>query len=137
MGKFNLDFSGIENLSKRFEDMGGDLKELANQALKETHNHVTPKVEQAMNSSKYNFNRTGKTKETLRRKAQIEWAGYVASVGVGYDINKGGLPSIFLMHGTPTIAPDKKLYNAFFSNKTKKEVSELQKDVFIRAIIKG
>ena len=140
--KFVLDFEGIDILSKRFEDMGGDLKELADKALQETHAYVTPKVEQAMSASPYNFNRTGKTKGSLKRKAVVEWEGNVASVGVGFDIEKGGLPSIFLMHGTkvhgtPRVAPDRNLYNAIFSNKTKKEVQELQKDVFVNALLKG
>lgn len=137
MGKFKLDFEGIAILSKRFEDMGGDLNVLANKALKETHAHVTPKIEQAMNSSKFNFDRTRKTKSSLQKNAKVEWTGNVASVGVGYDIKHGGLPSIFLMHGTPTIAPDRKLYNSVFSNKTRKEVQELQKEVFINEILRG
>lgn len=135
--KFELDFEGIDILSKRFEDMGGDLKALSNKALQETHAYVTPKIEQAMSASPYNFNRTGKTKGSLKRKADVKWEGNVASVGVGFDIEKGGLPSIFLMHGTPTIAPDRNLYNAVFSSKTKKEVQELQKDVFVNALLKG
>lgn len=135
--KFELNFEGIDILSKRFEDMGGDLKEIADKALQETHAYVTPKVEQAMSASPYNFNRTGDTKASLRRKADVKWDGNVAYVGVGFDIKKGGLPSIFLMHGTPTIAPDRNLYNAIFSNKTKKEVQELQKDVFVNALLKG
>ena len=137
MGKFELNFDGIEILSKRFEDMGGDLKKLADKALKETHAHITPKIEQAMSSSKFNFNHTGDTKGSLQHKSRIEWVGNVASVGVGYDIKRGGLPSIFLMHGTPTITPDRNLYNAVFSNKTKKEVQELQQDIFMKAITKG
>ena len=48
MSKFKLDFDGIDILAKRFEDMGGDIKDLADKALKATHAHVTPKIEQAM-----------------------------------------------------------------------------------------
>lgn len=137
MSKFKLDFEGIEILAKRFEDMDGDLKSLANKALKQTHAHITPKIEVAMQASKYNFKHTGDTQESLRRKANIEWTGNIASVGVGFDIKNGGLPSIFLMHGTPTIAPDRNLYNAVFSSKTKKEVQELQKNIFLDAVTKG
>lgn len=137
MSKFKLDFDGIDILAKRFEDMGGDIKDLADKALKATHAHVTPKIEQAMKASKYNFNHTGDTKDSLRKKANVEWSGNIASIGVGFDIKHGGLPSIFLMHGTPTITPDRNLYNAVFSNKTKKEVQELQEDIFLDAITKG
>lgn len=137
MSKFKLDFDGIEILSKRFEDMGGNLEGLANEALKQTHAHITPKIEQAMGGSKFNFSHTGITKSSLQVTPKIEWVGNVASVGVGFDIKHGGLPSIFLMYGTPTITPDRKLYSAVFSNKTRKEVQELQKETFLKAIIKG
>lgn len=137
MNKFKLDFEGIDILSKRFEDMGGDLKRLSEKALQETHSYVTHKVEQAMDSSKYNFNHTGETKRSLQRKSTVKWEGNIASIGVGFDINHGGLPSIFLMHGTPTISPDRNLYNSIFSNKTKKEVQKIQEDIFIEEIMKG
>lgn len=142
MSKFQLDFDGIEILSKRFEDMGGNIDDLAAKALTATHAHVTPKVQRAMQSSRYNFNRTGKTKSSLRKTAKVEKDGTLFKVGVGFDIDKGGLPSVFLMrgtklHGSPLVAPDRGLYNAIFGTATKKEVQSIQKDIFMNEILKG
>ena len=53
MSKFQLDFDGIEILAKRFEEMGGNLDDLADKALKATHAHITPKVQRAMQASRY------------------------------------------------------------------------------------
>lgn len=137
MSKFQLDFDGIEILAKRFEDMGGNIDELADKALKATHEHITPKVQKAMQASPYDFNRTGDTKASLRKTAKVEHSGNIFKVGVGFDISHGGLASVFLMYGTPTITPDRKLYNAIFGGATRKEVQALQEDIFIDAIMKG
>lgn len=142
MSKFKLDFEGMEKLAKRLEEINLSVQETAEEALKKTHTHVTNKIENAMESSRYDFNRTGKTKNTLQRDAKIEWEGSKASVAVGFDIAGGGLPSIFLMHGTtvygtPRVAPDKGFYNAVFGAKTQKEIADLQQNVFIQKIIEG
>lgn len=142
MSKFKLEFDGLAEMAKRLEKMNLSVQETAEEALKQTHAHVTSKIENAMESSRYNFSRTGKTKGALQRDANIEWEGSTASVPVGFDIAGGGLPSIFLMHGTtvhgtPRVAPDKGLYNAVFGAKTRKEIAELQQNVFIKKIIEG
>ena len=137
MGKFKLDFEGIDVLSKRLESMNISVQETAEEALKETHAHVTKKIENAIANSPYDFNRTGKTKSTLQTEPKIEWAGSTASVNVGFDIANGGLPSLFLMHGTPSIDPDQALYDAVFGKKTEKEVADIQQNVFVRKLVKG
>lgn len=137
MNKFKLKFEGLEEMAKRLEKMNLSVKETAEEALKQTHAHVTSKIDNAMDNSRYNFDRTGKTRGSLQRSANVEWNGSTASVPVGFDIMAGGLPSIFLMHGTPKIAPDKTLYNAVFGAQTRKEVAELQQNVFVKKIIEG
>ena len=69
----------------------------------------------------------------------MEWTGDTASVGVGFDISGGGLPSIFLMYGTklhgqPHITPDRKLYDAVYGAKTRKEISKIQESAFQKVL---
>ena len=45
-------------------------------------------------------NETKRTEKALKKEAEIEWAGTLASVKVGFSISEGGLASIFLMYGT-------------------------------------
>ena len=135
--KFGLDLDGLEEFAKRLENINVSVQETAEEALSETHAHVTRKVEAAVAGSKYNFQRTGKTKSTLQKSPNITWEGSTATVRVGFDISNGGLPSIFLMYGTPSIAPDKALYNAFYGGKTKKEIKDIQQSVFIKKLIEG
>lgn len=128
--RFTIDFSELEAYVKRLENAGQDLKPVFNDALDQTFLTVTPGVQNAIAGSPYNFNHTGQTKGALRTNAQIEWQGYIGSVGVGFDIGNGGLASIFLMHGTPRIAPDRGLYNSIYGAKIRKQVAEEQQRVF-------
>lgn len=132
--KFRLEFEGMEELIDRLESLNGDLKSTTESALKATFGEVTPGVSNAMNSSPYDFNHTGRTRGSLVKTPQVEWEGTLAAVPVGYDISGGGLASIFLMYGTPTIAPDRNLYNAFYGTKIRKQVAEVQREVFQKRI---
>lgn len=132
--KFKLDFIGMDELLNQLESLNGDIKKTTESALKATFGVVTPKIESAMKSSPYNFDRTGTTEHSLVKTAAVEWDGTIAAVPVGYDIGGGGLASIFLMYGTPTITPDRNLYNAIYSTKTQKEVAEIQREVFEKRI---
>ncbi len=130
--KFQLEFKGFEELAKRLEELGGDLRETTEKALQNTHAHITPKLHADMAK----HHRTGITERNIVDDAKVEWSGDIASIKVGFNIAKGGLASIFLMYGTPRHKPDKQLYDDIYGNATKKEVAELQEKTFSRAISK-
>lgn len=135
--KWGLELEGLDGLLDRIKKLEGDAKTVAEAALTETHRIVTAKAEAAMAPAnlpakgKYS---TGGTLRSLRRDAVIEWNGTVASVPVGFDIEHGGLASIFLMHGTPRMKPDRQLYDAFYGKQTQAEVVEAQEAAFYAAI---
>ncbi len=131
--KLRLDFKGFEEYAARLDELGGDLKAVTEKALKESHTFVTPKIKAAMAK----HNRTGGTSRAILDKSPVVWDGAVASIDVGFDIQSGGMPSIFLMYGTPRVKPDRDLYNAIYGNKTKKEIKELQQEIFSAAIKKA
>lgn len=131
--KFKLEFSGFEELSQKLQELGGDLETVTEQALQSTHNYITPKLHADMRKHK----RTGRTEKSIIDNAKVEWIGSVASIDVGFNISNGGLPSIFLMYGTPRHRPDKQLYNDIYGSKTKKEIAEVQEKTFSRAIGKA
>lgn len=131
MAKFKMELQGFSELSARLTRMGGDVKATTDKALKKTHELVTDKVEQAIKPHR----KTGRTENALQKQPTVNWAGTMASVDVGFDIHNGGLASIFLtygtkVYGTPRTKKDQKLYNAFFGAQTKKEVMQLQEDIF-------
>lgn len=124
--KTRIEFDGFEDVTARLNRLGGNVKQVTEKALKETHRVVTQKAEKAIAPHKL----TGDTEKSLVRQAKIEWGGLVGSVKTGFDISKGGLAHIFLMYGTPRIKKDQNLYNAFFGKQTQKEIKELQEDIF-------
>ena len=124
--KTRIEFDGFEQVIAKLTKLDGDVKGITEKALRETHKVITKKAETAIAPHK----QTGATAKSLKRNAEIKWAGSLASVETGFDISHGGLPSIFLMYGTPRMSKDQNLYNAFFGNKTKKEVMELQEKIF-------
>lgn len=124
--KMSLDFDGFIQLSEKLMKLGGDLERTTEKALKKSFDAVTPGIESAITPHKL----TGKTQSTLRKDGTVKWDGSVAEVPVGFDISGGGLPSIFLMYGTPHMKPDRKLYNSIYGAKTRKKVKELQAETF-------
>lgn len=99
-------------------------------ALTKTHQKITTKAESAIKP----HHDTGITEKSLVKNVEIKWKGAEAYVKTGFSIRNGGLPSIFLMYGTPRIKKDQKLYNAFFGKKTKEEIVEIQKEAFFDEI---
>lgn len=133
--KLSVDFEGFNTLRSKLEELDCDVKGATESALKASHQIVTRKVTDAMKP----HNDTGATSASIIRETEVQWSGSTAEVGVGFDIDNGGLPSIFFMYGTklhgqPHITPDKNLYNAVYGSKTEKEVREAQKDVFFKRI---
>lgn len=124
--KTRIEFEGFEEVIVRLTQLEGDIKGVTEKALRETHKVITKKAETAIAPHK----ETGATEKSLKKNAEIKWAGSVAEVETGFSIRQGGLPSIFMIHGTPRYMKDQKMHDAFFGNKTKKEVMELQEKLF-------
>lgn len=128
--KVYLEFEGFDEAIARLNKLGANIKDISEKALKKTHSIITEKAEDAITP----HNETHQTEKSLRRKAEIEWAGTTASVKTGFSISEGGLASIFLMYGTPRMKKDQKMYNAFWSKSTQDEVREAQKEIFYNEI---
>lgn len=128
--KIGLKFDGMEELIEEFERLDGDLKKATENALKASKQIVTPNVQSAIARHK----RTGATEKSLDKNMQVEWEGATASIDIGFHIRQGGLPSIFLMYGTPRMKKDTQLYNAVYGSKLKKQIAETQKEVFHKMI---
>lgn len=134
--KFALNFDGFLALAEQLDELqAGALKNATENALKATDDYVTTEVDKAVAKSKFNFDRTGKTKASIDRDKTVEWEGTKASAKAGFRINSGGLSSVFLMYGTPHIAPDQNLRKAAKGEgKHKKAIQEIQAAEFNKVI---
>lgn len=129
--KIDLDFPGMNNLISEFEKMQASVEPVAERALKASHAIVTANAIKAMTP----HNKTRRTIRSLRKFAKVEKFHSVYRIDVGFDINNGGLPSVFLMygtkvHGTPRVKPDKNLYNAFYGKATTARIEKAQERIF-------
>lgn len=139
MAKMGLGFEGMDELLSKVERLGVGTERVAEAALRATHVIVTDQVDKAQAASRYNITPgvSGLTAESVHRDATVDWSGSTASAGVGWSIDGGGLTSVFLMYGTPSIAPDRGLYNAVFGGKTKQLVQQAQADTMLDFLIDG
>lgn len=149
--KFGLKFDGVAELSEQIDKLGGDLKKTTEAALAFIPGEVTPKLRAAMaKHTRYGQGTAGKTAQSLVEGQQVQWNGSVASIAVGFDLKKGGMPSIFLMYGTPRHAPrnqyggatregaeehpgykaDRELYDAIYGKRIQAEIAKRQREIF-------
>lgn len=133
--RLTLNFKGFEELYYKLDSLQGDLKKVTEEALIKSHKVVTPKIEQCMNKlpahGKYS---TGETKASIRKIEKVEWEGAKAYIQVGFEFEKSGMKSIFLIYGTPRMKPVSGLKSAIYGSKTQKEIGEVQKKVLQNAI---
>lgn len=128
--KWAFRFDEMEALAAKIEKMGGSLEEAVENALQGTHDLITPKL--AQNIARHNV--SGATGKSLDKAPAVTWKSpLVAQVNIGFDLSDGGVPSIFLMWGTPKrkaseMPVDKKLKNAAFGPAVKREVAKLQRE---------
>ncbi|MCQ2609199.1 MAG: hypothetical protein MJ151_00140 [Lachnospiraceae bacterium] len=104
MSKSKFNFDAFDDMLKDIERLGGSSKEIAENALKKARDQINDEVKQEMPKHR----RTGMTESSIK-DAPIEWDGLVAKIPIGFDIDNGGYPSLFLVYGTPKMAKDEKL----------------------------
>lgn len=95
--KAYLEFKGFDEAIARLNKLNANTKNIAEKALKKSHSIITKKAEEGITP----HNDSHQTERSLYREGKVEWAGTLASIGVGFSIRKGGLASIFLIYGTP------------------------------------
>ena len=130
MAKLKLEFDGLLEYAELLDKVGGDLKKTTEKALKQTAEHINSNLHKDM--KKHHL--SGETEKSIKDDVKVEWNGSVASVGVGFKISEGGLPSIFLMYGTPRMKKDQKLYNDVYGAKARKEIKQIQEQIFAETI---
>lgn len=134
--KFAFRFEEMESLADRIQNAGGSLQKAADKALHDTHDMITPKLSTGI----ARHVDTGSTQGSLVKAPKVEWLTPTkAQVNIGFDLSEGW-PSIFLMWGTPKMAPDTALKNAAFAPSVARQAKEIQKaalEEFLRDLAGG
>lgn len=122
-----FDISGFTELAERFNGLYKNTDKIAKECLTATHKNVTEKISKDIDRHIV----TGNTKKSIYDRPVVTKEGQNAySVNIGFDIENGGLPSIFLMYGTPRQKPDTKFRSDLYGSKTKQENFEMQNKIF-------
>lgn len=149
--KFGLEFAGFNEVLERYKKLGGNLKGITEECLEFIPAEINPNLQADM--ARHHSKRVVKSISTDKK---VEWEGLKAGVKVGFEINKGGLPSIFLMYGTAKHVPknqygtpkragarmnggitaDKKLYNDVYGRSIHKKIGEKQEAILAKEIQK-
>jgi len=135
--KFAFRFDEMKVLAAKIEAAGADLQDAADEALKATHDYITPQL----SSGIAGHVQSGDTRDSLEKTPQVTWKSpLLAQVNIGFNLADGGWPSIFLMWGTPKMKPDMSLQRAAFGPKIKREVARIQKEAmeaYLRKVLRG
>ena len=139
--KIGLKFEGFEEMIARLESLEGDLKATTEKALIESKKHVNEELHRVTvpaNFPAHGKYSSGRTAKSIDESMIVTWVGTTAEIHVGYDLTVSGMTSFFLMYGTPRHKPPmravKQMYNAIYGSKMKKEVGEIQREVFAAEI---
>ena len=119
--KIDLNIDIFENLQKKFEKAEVDMKPAVEDAMISARDYVNKNLRQYMKVHK----RTGRTEQSIK-DIKPEWDDEKITQYMGFNINEGGFPSIFLIYGTPRQKPDTKLKSLLpiGSNKTSKDIQK-------------
>ena len=135
--RIGLQFSGFEEMAARLDELQGDLQRTTEEALIKSKEAVTAKLLEATNKANYPAQgkySTGRTRQSIDTTKNVTWQGTTAEIDVGFDLEKSGLTSIFLMYGTPRMSKVQAVYDAVYGSRVKAEIKRVQKETFDAAI---
>lgn len=146
-----MDFSQIGKLAEKYLSLGGSLKGITEKCLEFIPAEINPDLKKDMSKHK----RSGRTLKSLVETPKVVWNNPTsAKIPVGFNLKKGGLPSLFLMYGTPRhkpfnqygspkragakdnpgIAKDESLYKHIKGEEIKKQIAKKQEEILLKAI---
>nr|DAD71181.1 MAG TPA: hypothetical protein [Siphoviridae sp. ctkyH28] len=137
--KNGFDASVLEKYAERLEEAGGHAAiERATQAAMITAKmEVNKDIRSAVQpgnlpaGGKYSHGDTAKSIDTT---TAVEWEGNIASLHLGFDMDKSGLTSIFLMYGTPKMQPAQGLREAVYGENTRRRVRKAMEEAIEKVL---
>lgn len=130
--QIKFDGKAFAEILDNIDKAAGSLDEAAEKALKAAFTEVTPGIQSAIAP----HHRSGKTERSLYTAGEVKQEGGVLTVDYGFDIQNGGLASIFLMYGTPKMAKDSNLFNAIVGTRAKKTIKQAEEKALKEVLIK-
>lgn len=132
MGKntMRLDLIGFSTMLEGIQKAGGNIERAVETALTES----AKPFETELKAGIAKHHRTGLTEKSLLASNNVQWDGNRATLNVGFDIAKGGLPALFIEYGTPRMPADPFIQPAIQRNQSK--AKKIQQQV-LNEILEG
>lgn len=127
--RIGLDMTELEDYVARFDGYESELKRAIEAALIATKTEITKNLRKDMAKHR----KTGDTEKSIDKNYRVKWEGMKATIDIGFKFPEG-LPSIFLMYGTPKMPKDRKLYNDIYGAATKRKAKEVQAEAFEKVL---
>ena len=131
--KNGFDTSVLMKYAERLEEAGGHgaIERATEAAMITAKIEVNKDIRSAMQSGnlpaggKYSH---GETVKSIDTTTSVDWEGNIASLHLGFDMDKSGLTSIFLMYGTPKMRPAQGLREAVYGEETQRRVRKAMEE---------
>lgn len=109
--------TALMKYAERLDELGGSdaLKRGVEAGMKTQKRIINQQIEEKLAlpnlpaGGKYS---TGDVKDSIDRTMDVKWNGNFACLPLGFDMDKSGPVSLFLMYGTPKMPPVRGLNNA-------------------------
>lgn len=139
--RIEADWSAFDEYLEKLKKVGdgAQVKSGVENALKKSKEYVNQSLKKKMekkNLPAHGAYSTGNTEKSINKDMGVNWRATEASIDIGFDFEKSGITSIFLMYGTPRMNPVRGLKEAVYGTKAKKEITEIQGKALNDAITK-
>lgn len=124
-----VEMYGVSELLKKIEAAGGKVDIAVKKAVDNSLEQVGMKMQDFMAGHK----QSGETYGSYEQTEGIVSDGKVTAM-VGYNVEKGGLPAIFLDVGTPKIKPH--FFRYYAVENSSKQIAEIQRET-LNEILRG
>ena len=101
--KCTMSFSGVDEILNDIEKLGGDLPKAIEKAVERSGEVATQEYLKVIEKHRY----SGITEESVVQDLKVQNDGKKITLNTGFDLETGGVASIFLDRGTPTQKPVK------------------------------
>lgn len=134
--KLDIDFSGLEVLAEKLDNLGANLEKVFGDAMEKAGEQIqadTVKALAAVNLPAKGKYSKGATEASVAKDVKVRWGGGVGEMPLGFEktvVGAGG----WLITGTPRMSPDRELAKIYSDKKSsrgyeKRVKEQIRKDL--------